>query len=188
MIILIGGVSCTGKTFMAQTLMEKYKIPYFSIDHLKMGLIRASSYCDFKASDPDIEITRKIWPVVREMIRTILENNQHIIVEGCYIPPDAIRDFTRDDRKQIISLFLGFSEDYIRMNFERGIIAHRSEIEFKEIDDYMTPDNFSRLHAEARDRMENSNYFEIHNDYEKEIEGVYSWIDLKAEEINTSGV
>ena len=36
MVILIGGASCVGKTLMAQKLMEKYSIPYLSLDHLKM--------------------------------------------------------------------------------------------------------------------------------------------------------
>lgn len=184
MIILIGGVSCTGKTLMAQTLMEKYKIPYLSIDHLKMGLIRGSRYCDFRATDPDDEITEKIWPVVRGIIMTNIENAQHIIIEGCYIPPGAIHDFSPKYQKEIISLFLGFSEAYLRMSFESGILAHRSEIELREIDDYMTLRHFSRLHAEARMRMEDSSYFEIHDDYEKEIGEVYRWIDRKIAEMN----
>ena len=41
MIILITGASHTGKTVLAQKLLEKYKYPYLSIDHLKMGLIRS---------------------------------------------------------------------------------------------------------------------------------------------------
>ena len=41
MIILITGASHTGKTYLAQKLLEKYKYPYLSIDHLKMGLIRS---------------------------------------------------------------------------------------------------------------------------------------------------
>ena len=40
MIILVTGASHTGKTLLAQRLLEKYKYPYLSIDHLKMGLIR----------------------------------------------------------------------------------------------------------------------------------------------------
>ena len=43
MIILITGTSCTGKTFISQKLMEKYNIPYISIDHIKMGLIRSGN-------------------------------------------------------------------------------------------------------------------------------------------------
>jgi len=38
LVILIGGNSQTGKTFMAQNLLEKYKVPYLSVDHLKMGI------------------------------------------------------------------------------------------------------------------------------------------------------
>jgi len=171
MIILIGGVSCTGKTLMAQKLMEKYKIPYLSIDHLKMGLIRGSRYCDFGAEDPDTEMTN-------------LENAQRIIIEGCYIPPDAIHDFSPKYQKEIISLFLGFSEEYLRKNLDSGILSHRSEIELKEIDEYMSADNFSKLHEEARSKMNNRNYFEIQDDYEKEISEVYSWIEQKILEMN----
>ena len=41
MVILITGASHTGKTLLAQRMLEKYKYPYLSIDHLKMGLIRS---------------------------------------------------------------------------------------------------------------------------------------------------
>jgi adenylate kinase family enzyme len=43
MIILITGASHTGKTLLAQRLLEKFKYPYLSIDHLKMGLIRSGN-------------------------------------------------------------------------------------------------------------------------------------------------
>ena len=43
MIILITGASHTGKTLLAQKMLEKNKYPYLSIDHLKMGLIRSGN-------------------------------------------------------------------------------------------------------------------------------------------------
>lgn len=43
MIILITGASHTGKTTLAQKLLEKYKYPYLSMDHLKMGLIHSGN-------------------------------------------------------------------------------------------------------------------------------------------------
>ena len=43
MIILIAGASHTGKTVLAQKILEKYHYPYLSIDHLKMGLIRSGN-------------------------------------------------------------------------------------------------------------------------------------------------
>jgi len=48
MIILIAGDTHTGKTLLAQKLLEKYKYPYLSIDHLKMGVIR-SGQCKLPA-------------------------------------------------------------------------------------------------------------------------------------------
>ena len=44
MIILITGASRVGKTILAQKMLEKYKYPYLSLDHLKMGLIRSGSF------------------------------------------------------------------------------------------------------------------------------------------------
>ena len=72
MIILITGASHTGKTVLAQKLLEQYKYPYFSIDHLKMGLIR-SGYTKLTPED-DSELTGYMWPIIREMIKTAIEN------------------------------------------------------------------------------------------------------------------
>ncbi|MBO4604281.1 MAG: AAA family ATPase, partial [Clostridiales bacterium] len=82
MVILITGASHTGKTVLAQRMLEKYKYPYLSVDHLKMGLIR-SGYTDLTPDDDD-ELTSYLWPVVREMIKTAVENCQNVIIEGCY--------------------------------------------------------------------------------------------------------
>ena len=84
MIVLITGASHTGKTALAQKLLEKYKYPYLSIDHLKMGLIR-SGYTKLTPED-DNELTGYLWPIIREMIKTAVENKRNLIIEGCYIP------------------------------------------------------------------------------------------------------
>ena len=73
MIILITGASHTGKTLLAQRLLERFKFPYLSIDHLKMGLIRSGQTkltpCD------DEELTPYLWNIVREMIKTAIKDN-----------------------------------------------------------------------------------------------------------------
>ena len=87
MIILITGASHTGKTALAQKLLEKYKYPYLSIDHLKMGLIRSGN-TELTPMSDDTDLTAYLWTIVREMIKTAIENNQNLIVEGCYVPFD----------------------------------------------------------------------------------------------------
>ena len=182
MVILIGGVSCTGKTIMAQRLLEKYMIPYLSIDHVKMGLIRGNKYCDFSATDNDDELTTKLWPIVKGIIMTNIENRQHIIIEGCYLPPEHIRDFEPQYLEQIIALYIGFSKNYLEKYFITGIVEHRNEIELKEYnghDDYINLDNFINLHTQLKERCRkyNAKFFEINEDYEAEMNNVYKWID-----------
>ena len=180
MVILIGGVSCTGKTVMAQKLLEKYTIPYLSIDHIKMGLIRGSNYCDFSATDGDNELTKKLWPIVKGIIMTNIENGQHIIIEGCYLPPDRIRDFEPEYLAQIIALYIGFSQHYLETHFDSGIVEHRSAIEQKQdCDDYMNRDNFLQRHSQLKAlcQRNHAKFFEINEDYVEEMNNVYTWID-----------
>lgn len=116
MILLISGASHTGKTALAQKLLEKYQYPYLSIDHLKMGLIRSGNTTLTPMSD-DAELTAYLWPIVREMIKTAIENGQNMIVEGCYIPFDWKTDFTEEYLENIRFCCLIMSETYIREHF-----------------------------------------------------------------------
>ena len=116
MIILITGASHTGKTALAQKLLEKYSYPYLSIDHLKMGLIRSGNTALTPMSD-DSELTAYLWPIVREMIKTAIENKQTLIVEGCYIPFDWAKDFEEEYLENIRYYCLVMSEKYIRNHF-----------------------------------------------------------------------
>ena len=117
MILFLTGASHTGKTLLAQKLMERYRIPCFSIDHLKMGLIR-SGQTTLTPMDDDL-LTDYLWPIVREMVKTAIENGQSMIVEGCYIPFDWAKDFSPDYLQHIRFRCLIMSERYIRSNFHR---------------------------------------------------------------------
>lgn len=117
MIILITGASHTGKTALAQKMLEKYSYPYLSIDHLKMGLIRSGN-TDLTPLSDDNELTEYLWPIVLEIIKTAIENKQNLIVEGCYIPFDWEKDFAEDYLKNIKYYCLVMSEEYIKNHFD----------------------------------------------------------------------
>ena len=136
MIILIAGASHTGKTALSQKLLEKYKYPYFSIDHLKMGLIRSGN-TELTPTSDDSDLTADLWVIVREMIKTAIENKQNLIVEGCYIPFDWAKDFEKEYLDSIRYYCLVMSEDYIRNHFA-DIKSYASIIESRLDDDYCT--------------------------------------------------
>ncbi len=133
MIVIITGASHTGKTALAQRLLEEYQFPYLSIDHLKMGLIRSGNTALTPVSD-DQALTDYLWPIVREMIKTAVENEQNLIVEGCYVPFDWKQDFEQEYLEHIRYYCLVLSEGYIRKHFAdirkyASVVENRGEDE-----------------------------------------------------------
>lgn len=167
MIILLAGASHTGKTLLAQRLLEQYHYPYLSIDHLKMGLIR-SGQTTLTPQD-DRQLTGYLWPIVREMVKTALENNQNLIVEGCYIPFDWQQDFAADYLEQIRFLCLVMSERYIRGHIAE-ILSHSSDIE-KRMEEEIEVEELVRENAEnlVQCRAHDLPYCLIDLEYPKEI-------------------
>lgn len=138
MILLISGASHTGKTALAQRLLEQHKYPYLSIDHLKMGLIR-SGHTQLTPMSDDADLTAYLWPIVREMIKTAIENGQNLIVEGCYIPFDWADGFAPEYLAHIRYRCLVMSARYIKTHFS-AIKEHANVIERRLDDSYCTPE------------------------------------------------
>ena len=170
MIILITGTSHTGKTALAQRLLEKYKYPYLSIDHLKMGLIRSKN-TDLAPMSNDSELTAYLWPIVCEMIKTAIENNQNLIIEGCYIPFDWQKYFAEEYLESIRYYCLIMSEKYIRQHFD-DIKKYANIIENRLDDEWCTMDNIRSANLEMMTlaKKHNVDYVLIDDKYEINID------------------
>ena len=177
MVILITGASCTGKTQLAQRLLEKYKFPYLSIDHLKMGLIRSGN--THLTPEDDDALTDYLWPIVSEMIKTAIENRQHLIVEGCYVPVDWKRDFDEIYLPSIRFICLAMTDHYIEAHYN-DIKKYVSTIESRLDDTCCSIDNL---------KSSNKNYIQgfkrygkqfvlIDEDYNETITAVLDCIDF----------
>ncbi len=171
MIILITGASHTGKTLLAQKLLEKYKYPYVSMDHIKMGLIR-SGYTGLTPEE-DGELTEYLWPVIREMMKTAIENKQNLILEGCYVPFDWRKDLDAGYLTDIRFICLGMTSDFIDKNL--GLIRkHASDVEARQDDSDCTAD---RLKEDNRKIIEGfigsgEQVTLIEDEYERVIGGI----------------
>jgi len=171
MIVIITGASHTGKTVLAQRMLEKYKYPYLSIDHLKMGLIRS---CNTELTpEDDNDLTEYLWPIVREIIKTAIENKQNLIVEGCYIPYDWREDFEEEYLSEIRFICLAMTDSYIDSHFD-DIREHGSDIENR-LDDsdctvaWIKEDNHKYIEGY---KQANESVVLINGDYEETITGL----------------
>lgn len=170
MIVLITGASHTGKTALAQQLLEKYKYPYLSIDHLKMGLIRSGNTTLTPTSD-DGALTSYLWPIVCEIIKTAIENGQNLIVEGCYIPFDYVEYFEKAYLDEIRFYCLVMGEKYIEKHFD-DIREFASIIEDRGDDEECTQDTVIRDNARMLDQCirHGVEYILIDDEYKIDIE------------------
>ncbi len=133
-----------------------------------MGLIRSGN-TGLTAED-DSELVSYLWPIVREMIKTAIENNQNLIVEGCYIPFDWKKDFDREYLKMIKGRCLIMTEQYIKTHFA-DILKFAKTIESRLDDSSYTielaikdnKDNFEQCKKHGCD------YILIDGEYEPDI-------------------
>ena len=169
MIVLIAGASHTGKTALAQKLQERFKYPYLSIDHLKMGLIRSKNTTLTPLSD-DQALTDYLWPIVCEMIKTAIENAQNLIVEGCYIPFDWKKDFGPEYLENIEYVCLVMSREYIRNHFH-DIKKYASIVEDRMEDEDCTMENVLKDNAWVLEqcRRHKVRYLLIDEEYQVDI-------------------
>ena len=93
-----------------------------------MGMIR-SSQTDLTPMDDD-KLTDYLWPIVREMVKTAIENKQNLIVEGCYIPFDWKEGLEKEYLDNIQYICLVMSKWYIENHFE-DIVAKANVIEHR---------------------------------------------------------
>lgn len=171
MIILITGASHTGKTLLAQQLLEKYKYPYLSIDHIKMGLI-CSGNTELGPEDDDA-LTDYLWPIVREIIKTAVENGQNLIVEGCYVPPDWRKDFDGRYLPFIRFICLAMTEEYIDARFD-DIIRHESDIESRLVEADCTAEGLKQCNRWFIDAFSSAGekVVLIEDDYDRALAGL----------------
>ena len=166
MIILISGSTHSGKTYLSQKLLEELKIPYLSIDHLKMGLIRSKNTT--LTPNDDLELTNYLWPIIREIIKTNIENKQNLIIEGCYIPCNFLNDFSDEYKKEINHIYLIYTKEYIEKYF--NIIIKYANVVENRLDDSdldknkLIEENLNLLNECEKRSL---NYILINDDFEK---------------------
>lgn len=172
MIILITGATHSGKTRLANELMSRYKISFISQDHLKMGLIRSGN-TKLTPNDSLEALTDYIWPITREIIKTAIENKQHLIIEGCYIPFSWKQDFSDEYLAEIKFWCICFSDKYIDTHYN-DIIQFEGCIEDRIDDGYCTKALLKRENKYFIKGCDdnNLNFVLVENHYEETLDNI----------------
>ncbi|EAI7247520.1 adenylate kinase [Campylobacter lari] len=173
MIFLIGGESHTGKTLLAQKLLEKYSYSYLSLDHLKMGLIKGMKDCPFKVYE-DEKISEYLFPIIESIIQTCLENSQNLIIEGIYLTPKRVQKFKNNSLIKIF--YIIFSKEYILQNYKL-IYQKENIIETRLTSEKENMNILISNHQYLKSQCENFNlpFLEIKKDYEIEIQKAFEF-------------
>lgn len=114
MIYLIGGSSHAGKTLVARNLSKKLGYDVLSLDKFKDNLIASGK----TTITDDMEMRYFMWPLIADIIKNAITTGKNMIVEGCYIPREWKQSFTKEELKQIKSLFIVMSENYIKSHLK----------------------------------------------------------------------
>lgn len=135
-----------------------------------MGLIRSGNTELTPISDNDA-LTKYLWPIVCEMIKTVIENKQSLIIEGCYIPFDWKKNFTKKYLDNIRYYCLIMSENYIRNHFD-DIKKYGNVIENRLDDENCTLDSVLKDNAQFSKLAQKSkmNYILIDDPYKIDID------------------
>lgn len=177
MVILLGGASHSGKTFLSKKLIDKYKIPCTSLDHIKMGMIRGCNDCGFSAADSDEIIAEKMWRFIEGFIKTCLENKQNTILEGCYFPCEKVRELLCDD---LAVIFIILSKQYIIENFDK-IIKYENVVEDRKFPECREIEFFINENERIKEECIKYElpYFEITGDFFEGLEEILEYIKSK---------
>jgi putative acetyltransferase len=108
MLLFLGGAARTGKSILARRLLAKFGLPYLSLDVLKMGLTRGMPELTLDPNAGAPAVAARLWPIVREMSRSLLYDRTNYVYEGELLP-EFVADLQSRYAAQVHACFLGYA-------------------------------------------------------------------------------
>lgn len=173
MIILINAPSSTGKTYLAKQLVGALHYSCVSMDHIKMGWYRGGLECPFHPEDEDQLIVPYLWPIIKGMMETCIENHQDHIIEGIYVDFKDLSKCIHQYPDQIISINICFSKEYIIQHID-DIFKYRHIIEKRGYEDTRSLDQFIQEHTLFKKECQLAELplYEITTDYKGSLDKI----------------
>lgn len=109
MLYLVSGASRSGKTIIAERILEERGIPYLSLDWLVMGFTNGLPQLGVHDRLMPDEIAAGIWDYVKAMFESMIWSGIDYVIEGEAILPGRIRELIDSHPDKVRIVFLGYA-------------------------------------------------------------------------------
>lgn len=110
MLYLVGGAARAGKSKLARRLLAERGVPYLRLDLLMMGFARGLPEFGVDPETPAALRAQILWPVVRGMAMTALEDGVDYLLEGDFLLPRHAAELREFRAEAVKAAFLGYAE------------------------------------------------------------------------------
>jgi hypothetical protein len=182
MLYLIGGAPRSGKSLLVRKLLAERHVPYFPIDLLMMGVAGGWPDADVDPAASDAVVGERLWPVVRGMALTLIEDALDYAIEGAQLQPAHVAEVTDlhptavracflgyagaapDEKLRAIRDHTGLANDWIQNHTDEQILAFIRQM--------------TAYSAELRDRCAayGLRYFEVSQDFDRSLTSALSYL------------
>jgi hypothetical protein len=110
MLYLVSGTSRSGKTLIAEQLLEQKQIPYMSLDWLMMGFTNGMPQLGIHDKLFPDEIAKRLWSFFKAMCESMLYLEIDYIIEGEAMLPELIQELLDKYPDKIKICFVGYTD------------------------------------------------------------------------------
>lgn len=110
MLYIISGSSRSGKTMIAEKIMEQCKIPYLSIDWLVMGFTNGIPEYGIHDKLWPNEIAEKIWSFLKAFCENLIWSGTDYVIEGEAVLPELINGLLKKYPDSVKVCYVGYTE------------------------------------------------------------------------------
>ena len=110
MLYLISGASRSGKTLVAEKILDQKNLPYVSLDWLVMGFTNGMPECGIHDLLFPDEIARKLWSFLQAMCESMLFQEVDCVIEGEAVLPELVAELLDKYPDKIRICFLGYTD------------------------------------------------------------------------------
>ena len=182
MLYLVSGTSRSGKTLIAEKLMEEKQIPYMSLDWLMMGFTNGMPQLGIHDKLFPDEIAKRLWSFFKAMCESMLYLEIDYIIEGEAMLPELIQELLDKYPDKIKICFVGYTDIDIDQKAQdiKTYSTRKDDWLTKESDDYIYDhiDNMVTHSRKIKDDCEkyNMSYFDTSTNFMDAIENAKNYL------------